>query len=185
MFSAVPGTKNRVFWFAVGLLSQFGEKPNGGVKRELLEAYGDWASPVVDLLDATPESEISRTPIYDRPPADHWGTARVTLAGDAAHPMVPTLGQGASTGIEDAVVLARHLTEAGSLTDSGAVGRALRAYEAERIARTSPLVKNAHRFAPIALASNPVTTRMRDALLRYSTDASWQRRFLSQHSYEP
>ena len=145
----------------------------------------DWAEPVVELLRATPETEITRTRIFDRPPARRWGTVRVTLAGDAAHPMMPTLGQGASTGIEDGVVLAKHLSQAGSLADSTAVGRALQAYEADRIARTSPLVKNAHRFAPFALASNPVTTRLRDLLLHYSADASWQRRFTAQHSYEP
>jgi len=185
MFSAVPGTNQRVFWFAVGLVSEFGDQPATSPKQELLAAFGDWAPPVVELLEATPETEITRTRIFDRSPAKRWGTARVTLAGDAAHPMMPTLGQGASTGIEDGVVLARHLSPAGSLGDSTALGRALEAYEAERIARTTPLVKNAHKFAPIALASNPVTTRLRDALLSYSTDASWQRRFLAQHSYEP
>jgi 2-polyprenyl-6-methoxyphenol hydroxylase-like FAD-dependent oxidoreductase len=185
MFSAVPGTNERVFWFAVGLVSEFGEQPATSPKEELMDAYGDWAEPVVEMLRATPETEITRTRIFDRPPAKRWGTARVTLAGDAAHPMMPTLGQGASTGIEDGVVLARYLSDAGSLADSTAVARALEAYEAERIARTTPLVKNAHKFAPIALASNPVTTRLRDALLHYSTDASWQRRFLAQHSYEP
>ncbi len=185
MFSAVPGTNQRVFWFAVGLVSEFGDQPVTGPKEELMNAYGAWAEPVVEMLQATPETEITRTRIFDRPPAKRWGTARVTLAGDAAHPMMPTLGQGASTGIEDGVVLAKYLSQAGSLADSTAVGRAFQAYEAERIARTTPLVKNAHKFAPIALASNPVSTRLRDLLLGYSTDASWQRRFLAQHSYEP
>lgn len=185
MFSVVPGTKGRVFWFAVGLVSEFGEEPTTDPKQELLNAYGDWAEPVVELLHATPETEITRTQIFDRPPASHWGTARATLAGDAAHPMMPTLGQGASTGIEDGIVLAENLSQAGSLADGAAVERALSAYETDRIARTTPLVKDAHKFAPIALASNPVTTRLRDLFLHYSTDASWQRRFLSQHSYEP
>ncbi len=184
MFSMIPGTQQRVFFFAVGLVSEFGEEPGTGPKQELMDGFGAWAEPVVELLRATPETEITRTRIFDRPPAGHWGTTRATLAGDAAHPMIPTLGQGASTGIEDGVVLANYLSQAGSLADGEAVQRALRAYEADRIARTTPLVKNAHRFAPIALASNPVSTRLRDLFLRSSTDASWQRRLLSQHSYE-
>jgi 2-polyprenyl-6-methoxyphenol hydroxylase-like FAD-dependent oxidoreductase len=185
MFSMVPGTNQRVFWFAVGLLSEFGDQPADGVKQELLDAYGDWAEPVVELLRATPETEITRTRIFDRPPARRWSTARVTLAGDAAHPMQPTLGQGASTGIEDGVVLAKYLSQAGSLADSAAVQHALQAYEAERIARTSPIVKRARRFAPIALASNPASTRLRDLVLRCSTGGTWQRLFLPLHSYEP
>jgi FAD-dependent urate hydroxylase len=184
MFSTVPGTNQRVFWFAVGLLSEFGERPVDGVKRELLDAYGNWAEPIVELIQTTPDTEIARTRIFDRRPASHWSTARVTLAGDAAHPMQPTLGQGASTGIEDGVVLAKYLSAAGNLADTAAVQRALQAYEADRIARTSPIVKKARLFAPIALASNPVSTRLRDLFLR-SSSSSWQRRFLPLHSYEP
>jgi 2-polyprenyl-6-methoxyphenol hydroxylase-like FAD-dependent oxidoreductase len=185
MFSMVPGTNERVFWFAVGLLSEFGDRPANGVERELLDAFGDWAEPVVELFRATPETEITRTRIFDRLPASHWSTVRSTLAGDAAHPMQPTLGQGASTGIEDGVVLAKCLSLVGSLADSAAVQRALQAYEADRIARTSPIVKRARRFAPVALASNPVSTRLRDLCLRCTTGGTWQRLFLPLHSYEP
>jgi 2-polyprenyl-6-methoxyphenol hydroxylase-like FAD-dependent oxidoreductase len=185
MFSVVPGTNQRVFWFAVGLVSEFGERAATGHKEELLGAYGNWAEPVLELLQATPESEMTRARIFDRPPARRWGTARVTLAGDAAHPMQPTLGQGASTGIEDGVVLAKYLSQARSLRDAAAVQRALRAYEADRIARTSPIVKRAHRFAPLALASSPGTTRLRDTFIRWSPAVWWQRLFLAQHAYEP
>jgi len=185
MFAMIPGTKQRVFWFAAGLVSEFGQKPATGLKQEVMDAYGTWAEPVVELLRATSETEITRTLVFDRPPALHWGTARATLVGDAAHPMAPTLGQGASTGIEDGVALANHLSQAGGLADGAALQTALKAYEAERIARTTPLVKFARRFAPIAHANNPVTTRLRDLFFRYTTDAAWQRRFLGQHSYEP
>lgn len=185
LFSMVPGTKGRIFWFAVGLVSDFGEKPTTPRKDELLGAFGDWGEPIPELLRSTSEQEMSRTRIFDRQPAQRWGTGRVTLAGDAAHPMMPTLGQGASTGIEDGVVLAKHLSQAGGLADPTAVRRALDAYEAERIARTSPLVNNAHRFAPIALASNPLSTRLRDLFLACTPASSWQRRLWAQHSYEP
>jgi 2-polyprenyl-6-methoxyphenol hydroxylase-like FAD-dependent oxidoreductase len=185
MFAMIPGTKKRVFWFAAGLVSEFGERPATGPKEEVTTAFGGWMEPIGELLRATSETGISRTRIFDRPPARRWGTARATLAGDAAHPMMPTLGQGASTGIEDGVVLANYLSRAASLADGAAVEAALRAYEADRIARTTPLVNFSHRFAPIAQAKNPVSTRLRDWFLRYSTDASWQRRVFAQHNYEP
>lgn len=185
LFAMIPGTKQRVFWFAAGLVSEFGEQPATGLKQELLDAYGKWVEPIAELLQATPENEMTRTLIFDRPPAEHWGAGRATLAGDAAHPMAPTLGQGASTGIEDGVALANYLSEAGTLADTAAVQAALHAYETERIARTTPLVKIARRFAPIAHANNPVTTRLRDLFFRRTSESAWQRRFLAQHSYEP
>lgn len=61
-----------------------------------------------------------------------WSKGRVTLLGDASHPMLPFLSQGAAMAIEDGYVLARSLAAHGSDVTS-----ALRDYEAERIPRTS------------------------------------------------
>src|SRR5262249_61577841 len=47
--------------------------------------------------------------LYDRPPLARWGKGAVTLLGDAAHPMLPYLAQGAAMAIEDAAVLAQRL----------------------------------------------------------------------------
>lgn len=185
LFSFVPGTKGRVFWFAVGLVSDFGEQAPADKKREVIEAFGDWAEPIPQMIEVTGERDISRTLIFDRQPGRRWGTGRVTLVGDAAHPIMPTLGQGASTGIEDGVVLAKYLSQADSLEDVTSIRNALDAYEADRIARTTPLVNNAHRYAWIALANNPVSQRVRDLFLRASPESTWQRRLMAQHSYEP
>src|SRR5262245_31934043 len=70
--------------------------------------------------------------LFDRDPLSHWGRGRVTLLGDAAHPMLPFLSQGAASAIEDGYVLARELARAP--LDAGA---ALAAYEAERRPRTA------------------------------------------------
>src|SRR4051794_34840734 len=64
-----------------------------------------------------------------------WSVGRITLLGDAAHPMTPNLGQGACQALEDAVALADCLD---STTDLGA---ALHDYEQRRIARTSQIVR--------------------------------------------
>jgi salicylate hydroxylase len=74
---------------------------------------------------------------YDRPPLEHWGKGRVTLLGDAAHPMLPFLAQGAACAIEDALALARHLQGVEE------VAPALRAYEAERAPRTRRMQETA------------------------------------------
>jgi salicylate hydroxylase len=77
--------------------------------------------------------------LYDLPALPHWGEGPVTLLGDAAHPMLPFLAQGACMAIEDAAVLA------GSLAQSpGDTSFALRAYEQARGERTAQ-VQNASR----------------------------------------
>jgi salicylate hydroxylase len=70
--------------------------------------------------------------LFDRDPLPSWGRGRVTLLGDAAHPMLPFLSQGAASAIEDGYVLARELARA-----PGDLGAALAAYEAERQPRTA------------------------------------------------
>jgi salicylate hydroxylase len=79
-------------------------------------------------------------PLYDREPSTSWGQGPVTLLGDAAHPMLPFLAQGAAIAIEDAAVLARELAR--SSVDCAA---ALRSYESERRPRTARVQREARR----------------------------------------
>ena len=82
----------------------------GATKGALLGLLRGWSGPVPALIEATEEPAILRTDIYDRdPPRKRWGEGRLTLLGDAAHPMTPDLGQGACQAIEDALELARCL----------------------------------------------------------------------------
>ncbi len=83
--------------------------------------------------------------LYDRDPLPRWGAGRLTLLGDAAHPMLPFLGQGAACAIEDGYVLARELAR--SPDDLAA---ALQRYGAQRIPRTSRIqlaARQQERFA--------------------------------------
>lgn len=79
-----------------------------------------------------------------RPPLQSWSQGSVTLLGDAAHPTLPFLAQGAAMAIEDGYVLAQ------ALDQSADVAHALRRYEQTRIARTNQIVlkstENGHRF---------------------------------------
>jgi 2-polyprenyl-6-methoxyphenol hydroxylase-like FAD-dependent oxidoreductase len=87
------------------------------------------------------------------------GRGRVTLLGDAIHPMTPDLSQGAAQALEDAVVLAASLREARDAVAG------LRAYEASRRKRTAQVVKRSHSAGRLAQASSAFGAGFRDLLI--------------------
>jgi salicylate hydroxylase len=111
-----------------------------GDAAELREHFSpwNWAEPVRDLL-AQPGRWL-KWALYDLAPLRHWGEGPVTLLGDAAHPMLPFLAQGAAMAIEDAAVLANALARA---PDDPA--HALRRYERARRGRTARVQRSAQR----------------------------------------
>jgi 2-polyprenyl-6-methoxyphenol hydroxylase-like FAD-dependent oxidoreductase len=71
-----------------------------------LQAFASCRESIGRLIEATDEEAILCNDLFDRSPLRHWGSGRVTLLGDAAHPLTPNLGQGACQALEDALVLA-------------------------------------------------------------------------------
>ena len=76
---------------------------------ELLDLYAGWHPDVLGLMRVAPPAELKKWALYDREPLGRWRQGRVTLLGDAAHPMLPFLGLGSAMAIEDGLVLARAL----------------------------------------------------------------------------
>ncbi len=132
-----------------------------GGKAEVAAAYADWAPEVRAVIAATEESAIVGVPAQDRRFSDQWGDGPVTLVGDAAHPMLTSLSQGAGSAIEDGYVLAHHLA-----TASDPVA-ALRNYEQERIPRTRKLVAGSRRLSRTEQLEQPIARAVRDLALRY------------------
>ena len=100
-----------------------------GDKAALLQAFEGWPETARALIDSA--DAVWRWALYDRPPLPRWSRGTTTLLGDAAHPMLPFLAQGAAMAIEDAVVLGD------ALALGGPVEAALARYEAARRARTA------------------------------------------------
>jgi 2-polyprenyl-6-methoxyphenol hydroxylase-like FAD-dependent oxidoreductase len=130
------------------------------LRSELLELFGRWWDPVPTLIQATPGREILRHELYDRAPITAWGTGRITLLGDAAHPMSPGAGQGACMALEDAAVLASCIA---SVPDPTA---ALRLYEAQRIPRTARMQGASLRALRALQPRSRVGQLARDVVLR-------------------
>ncbi|HTS40345.1 MAG TPA: 3-hydroxybenzoate 6-monooxygenase [Xanthobacteraceae bacterium] len=116
---------------AVFRTSTYAEKGDGERYRaELDHTYRD-SHPVMKALLAMMDLD-RRWVISDRDPIRHWSAGRVTLLGDAAHPTLQTLAQGACMAIEDAVCLAELVALA-----HGDFARAFRQYETARYLRTA------------------------------------------------
>lgn len=150
----------RLYWFAPVNVTADGRDEPGQTTTALLALYEDWPERVRVTIAATPESAIIRNDIVDRPFRQDWGRGRMTLLGDAAHPMTPDMGQGACQAIDDAVVLGRCMTE---IDDPVA---ALRRYELERVARTRRFVARSRMFGKIAQWENPMARCLRDRIVR-------------------
>lgn len=100
-----------------------------GPKAELAADFKGWAKPIDAIVAAA--SECYRWALFDRDPLSLWSRGRATLVGDACHPMLPFLAQGAAMAIEDAWVLAT------TLKSNADVTAALTAYESARKPRTT------------------------------------------------
>lgn len=156
------GADRHLFWACIVYGPPRGRGRTGNEKAVLQERFAGWPPPIGAVITATPEPEITWVDVYDRPPFRSWGQGRVTLLGDAAHPMTTNLGQGASQALDDAVVLVDCLAR---LADAPA---ALRAYEARRSARTAPLVKQSWRIARLGSLRGPFTCAVRDVIFRFA-----------------
>lgn len=162
-FGYLPIGNGRTYWFCTANASEGERDSSGTAKAKLLTRFQDWCCLVPAVIEATEDSAIVRHDILDRPPARSWGTGRVTLLGDAAHPTTPNLGQGACMAIEDAVVLARNLV----LTPHDAIA-GLRAYERERMPRTAFVTNQSWRLGKWFAKESPLMCGIRDAMLRWS-----------------
>src|SRR5271166_3041224 len=120
-----------VYWEGTFAAAAGGADDPDRRKQDVLARFRGWPAPVETIVQASENAAIGRADMYDRPPSKQWGMGRVSLIGDAAHAMTNALGQGANQAIEDALVLARCLA---AQEDPVA---ALRAYEQERIPRTT------------------------------------------------
>ena len=114
----------------------------------LTRAFAAWSTRARDLI-ALPQSWRA-WPLYVRPPLPSYAAGRVALVGDAAHPMVPFLAQGAAQAIEDAGALAQHL---GGQPD---VAVALAAYSAARAPRAARVQQEALSQSKIYHMSGPM-----------------------------
>ncbi len=172
-FGMLPIGNGRVFWYATHNCSAGGQDHVGERKSRLLRLFHDWRQPTERLIKATDEEAILRNDIFDRRPVSHWGSGRVTLLGDAAHPPTPNLGQGACQALEDALVLA------GCLADQREPVASLRVYEARRMKRSAAIIEQSYLFGKIGQWEHPLLCSLRDGLAPLAFATFLPRRFVT------
>ena len=159
-FGIMPMGRGRVCWYAtVNCAASQPDAPQGR-KAEVLSLFQNWHSPIAALVEATDPADIIRHDAQDRKPIGKWGAGRVTLLGDAAHPVTPNVGQGACMAIEDAACLAK------ALCASPDTALAFRAYEKMRGPRTAYISRQARRIGAIGQWENPLIVWGRDIITR-------------------
>jgi salicylate hydroxylase len=126
-------------------------------KKALLDAYPGWHDNVLQLFRHADPDGIYKWGLFDRDPMKRWSKGHATLLGDAAHPMLPFLSQGAAMAIEDGWVLSQAL--AVFRLD---IAAALDAYEAERMQRTARVQLEARERGRTYHLSSPEELRKRN-----------------------
>ena len=165
-FVFYPVGQGYLYWTAATNEPPGGKEDGAEIKRNVLERFQGWPDPIESLVQATDESNTFLSDTQDRDPVERWGEGRVTLLGDAAHPMTWDRGQGASQGIEGAVLLAKQLAQG---DDPEA---ALRAWEAERIPRTKKMVRSSRAIGRLQQSKNPLLRVIHHQAIRIETKPS-------------
>jgi salicylate hydroxylase len=138
--------------------------PDWGGPGELDEAFSVTCQHILDAMPAL--WRHAHWPMHDREPLGNWLTGRTVLLGDAAHPMLQYLAQGACQAIEDAAALAGALHQHAAATDDPAsVDKALRAYQEQRLPRATRVQRLARTWGDIWHADGLART-LRNELLR-------------------
>ena len=102
-----------------------------GSREEALANFDGWHPTIQRILQNA--DSLYKWALFDRPPLETWVDGHVTLLGDAAHPTLPFMAQGAAMAVEDAWVLAQQLTQSNSIDE------ALKSYQKIRFKRTSKI----------------------------------------------
>ena len=145
--SFIPIGKGKAYWF--------GSVSGANTFEEFIEYFSRWTkTPIPQTLSTTPKDLLVQSPLLDVDGVPYkWTHGRVTLIGDAAHPMMPDMAQGASQTFVDALVLRDEFAKTQN------VDQALREYEAVRLPVANAVVKcsqkglflGRHNVDPIAI----------------------------------
>jgi 2-polyprenyl-6-methoxyphenol hydroxylase-like FAD-dependent oxidoreductase len=162
-FGYIKAPKQPVYWFNSYAAEHGGDgkvQDPTGYAKQILELHADDPPPNATILSTVDKIERNY-PVFDMPPLPKWSKDRVVLVGDCAHAVGPHAGQGASMGIEDALVLAASLSAHESHT------RAYDRYEELRRRRIEKVVRLTARNSSQKRSNSKFSLFIRDLILPF------------------
>lgn len=160
----------QVYWWGTKNMSPVQAREWRGGKAGIAATFRGWAEEVGMVIEATPEDSIISLSEQDRPFLENWGKGPVTLLGDAAHPMLSSMGQGAAIAIEDGMVLAD------SLASAEDVETGLRTYEDRRRPRARAMVAASRGLSRVEQLENPIQALGRDLYFRFAAESTFTKK---------
>jgi salicylate hydroxylase len=152
-----------------------------GDVQAIRDSFRDCTARVAGVIDQIEDPFV--TGYYFRHPLQRWSAGRVTILGDAAHPMHPFLAQGACQAIEDAAVLSRLVSRSGP----GDVPAVLKNYQEKRLPRASRVQRASMDQEHVWHLSDPAEIARRNGQLRSMMETDPQSRALFGwiHEHDP
>lgn len=158
-FGIVPLSNGKVYWFATVNAPANDPTMKHMDAVDLRKLFSSFHDPVADILRHTSDDQLIWNDIIDLQPISRYAFGRVALGGDAAHATTPNLGQGAGMAIEDAITVARLLSE-------NEAKEALQLYEKARIKRTHDIVNTSYRLGAVGQWENKLLRSVRNVAFR-------------------
>ena len=156
--SAARASETAIYWYMSLLAGDVGAGSRD--PRETLRRLPQIDPALRAIVDATQTGDMRMDELLMRDPLASWGRGRVTLLGDAAHPVLPHSGQGAAQALEDAVALGLVLAAPSD------VEAALRRYEQVRFRRTRDIQRLGRRIARVTTTRSAVVAALRTTIVR-------------------
>jgi 2-polyprenyl-6-methoxyphenol hydroxylase-like FAD-dependent oxidoreductase len=160
VFGSTPLPGNRVYWYGTLPNEELAGYRDQGWKLAAANTFAHWHPGIARIIQQTPDDAILAHELFDRKPEPVWSSRSATLVGDAAHPMLPFLGQGGCQALEDAVALADALNQHDAVADG------LLAYESVRTNRANKIVSQSHSMARLAQLDSEKLRKVRNTAMR-------------------
>ena len=159
------------------------DETEGGALNALRSRFSGYASPVPDILESLTNQLIYRDDIYDRPPlGQEWGCGRVTLIGDAAHPVLPNIGQGGCMAIEDAFELVKQISPSAK---KDLLPSLLRRFEASRCDRVARVYSTSRQVGQLGRVEGAIACFLRDWIYKLTPTKLADQQFKWLFDYVP
>ncbi len=159
------------YWFFIANMPDSHQRAGATDVSEVGTLIRDWPQAFHDLLDKAHQNTVTKVGFYDRPVSRKWGAGNVTLIGDAIHPFLPNLGQGACQAIEDAHMIAAAFAAGKTGAD------VTRWMEAKRFKRVREMQQTSRQVGLLGQTENAFTRATRSAMGKWPLSIIGDRQF--------